>query len=938
MFFVRFSDILNFMRITKLEFENLNSLKGKWSIDFTHPDYAKNHDIFVISGPTGSGKTTLLDAITLALYGRTPRLEAINNGSGGNEIMTRGTGFCRASVTYSCKKGVYSSEFFQKRAGEKANGNLQKASFKITKLDGGKSSLGELFDEAGEVVASGTGSNLGEETKKIIQLDYNQFCRSIMLAQGEFSAFLESNARERAEILEKLTGTERYREIGKKIAQKFSDIKKNFAFVKSQKEEIESLILGEEEEKNAKKSEKELSEKLSEAEKNLLSIEKELAVFDEAEKLKNDAKNLELSIENSKKSFGQAQKNAEEAKNQLSVEEKDLEEQQALWKKVRELDVKINSQRQKLSESSQRKVAAEKIYSESEKKINVLKASLEILEKNCTELASYIEENKNDSKLAESIAKVEALKSGFDQAQKSAQNFDMKRAMTERLLAESQKELSLLQVELKKTDEEIQKFVSADAVLIAKILRLQLSDGNPCPVCGSVYHGSCQKDEIDGLKAQNIAENSSNLTAKREKISSKITELTAKLEALRSDLRNAEANLESARQSVEENLSKINEILGSWKENAIKENISALIASLRKREQLWNQKNEQINATLNEKSAKSAELSSLSENLSGLRENVEKASAEYEAERQNLVSLNEERNSIFGAKNVDFEERQKNQKIAFLKKTFEEAQVVQNKAGEQKSRFEAQKAQVEQLLCQKEAELEKISGEAGCKNVREEIISRKNTVLAQKNELNENLVGVKTVLASNEQNKSRAEKILSEYEKLQGEYGTWEVMNKWAGTREGADLSVFVQSLAFNSLLNLANKNLFGITKRYRVVQKERDSLDFEIQDIYFEEPRSISNLSGGEKFLVSLSFALGISEFASKNVRVDSLFLDEGFGTLSGELLTEAINALKNLQKQGKMLGIITHVQDVISEIDQKIEVKPVALGHSVLIGSGID
>jgi DNA repair exonuclease SbcCD ATPase subunit len=113
--------------------------------------------------------------------------------------------------------------------------------------------------------------------------------------------------------------------------------------------------------------------------------------------------------------------------------------------------------------------------------------------------------------------------------------------------------------------------------------------------------------------------------------------------------------------------------------------------------------------------------------------------------------------------------------------------------------------------------------------------------------------------------------------------------------------------------------------------------MDFDINDIYFENPRSVANLSGGERFLVSLSFALAISEFASKNVRVDSLFLDEGFGTLSGELLTEAINALKNLQKDGKMLGIITHVQNVIDEIEQKIEVKPVSLGHSVLSGSGI-
>ena len=112
----------------------------------------------MIHGPTGAGKTTLLDAITLALYGRTPRLEAINNGEGGNELMTRGTGVCRAAVTYSCKKGIFLSEFQQKRANSKASGKLQKASYIITKLADGTSDT--LMHE---VISSGVGSNLEKE-------------------------------------------------------------------------------------------------------------------------------------------------------------------------------------------------------------------------------------------------------------------------------------------------------------------------------------------------------------------------------------------------------------------------------------------------------------------------------------------------------------------------------------------------------------------------------------------------------------------------------------------------------------------------------------------------------------------------------------------------------------------------------------------------------
>ncbi|MBQ3824515.1 MAG: hypothetical protein II811_00095, partial [Spirochaetaceae bacterium] len=335
--------------------------------------------------------------------------------------------------------------------------------------------------------------------------------------------------------------------------------------------------------------------------------------------------------------------------------------------------------------------------------------------------------------------------------------------------------------------------------------------------------------------------------------------------------------------------------------------------------------------------AKMAELKTTDENLIAQKNQFETAHTQFEADCLAMQNLDDERHALFGEKNVDDEERHKNQLIESLKQKFEEAQQIQNQLKEEKAKQEARKLQLEQMLAEKQDELKAMQADTKRDKTKEEILSESNALSDEKQMKQNQLIAVRTMLERNNQNKADMEKILSEYTALQTDYALWEQMNKWAGQREGADLSVFVQSLAFSSLLRLTNKNLFGITNRYKVVQKSPASLDFEMQDIFFDEPRSIANLSGGEKFLVSLSFALGISEFASRNVRVDSLFLDEGFGTLSGELLTEAINALKNLQKDGKMLGIITHVQDVINEIDQRIEVKPVSGGHSILIGSGI-
>ena len=116
------------MKILELRFKNLNSLYGEWFLDFTSPDFTSN-GIFAITGPTGAGKSTILDAICLALYGKTPRLDKINKS--GNELMSRQTGECYAEVLFESQAGRFRCHWGQHRARKKAAGKLADARHEI---------------------------------------------------------------------------------------------------------------------------------------------------------------------------------------------------------------------------------------------------------------------------------------------------------------------------------------------------------------------------------------------------------------------------------------------------------------------------------------------------------------------------------------------------------------------------------------------------------------------------------------------------------------------------------------------------------------------------------------------------------------------------------------------------------------------------------------
>ncbi len=171
-----------------------------------------------------------------------------------------------------------------------------------------------------------------------------------------------------------------------------------------------------------------------------------------------------------------------------------------------------------------------------------------------------------------------------------------------------------------------------------------------------------------------------------------------------------------------------------------------------------------------------------------------------------------------------------------------------------------------------------------------------------------------------------------EEQKIQQQvYQRWQNLNILVGSADGTKFRNFAQGLTLSHLTMLANRHLARFSPRYLLAKKAGDNLELEITDAWQAGiARPISTLSGGETFLVSLALALGLSDLASNKVQIQSLFIDEGFGTLDAETLDVAMDALENLREAGKSIGVISHVEAMKERITTQIQVVRTAGGYS--------
>jgi len=488
------------MRILQVRFKNLNSLVGEWQIDLTDPAFMSD-GIFAITGPTGAGKTTILDAICLALYGRTPRLNKVTKSE--NEVMSRQTGECFAEVTFETQTGRYRCHWSQRRARKKPSGELQAPKHEIADANSG-----EIFESKIRGVADQIESATG--------MDFDRFTRSMLLAQGGFAAFLLATPDDRAPILEQITGTEIYSQISIRVHERQREEREKLRLLQAETEAV--VILKPEEEREIEqtletkeKEETNLATNVAEIGKAITwlktidGIKKEINnLVDEASELQKDIEEFKPDSEKLARALSAASldgayatliatrkqqtddraalKTEEEALPELEFAAKEKaealksaeqqtsqakEELRVAWptlKKVRSLDQKLGDQKNAVLEGEDelRKDAAE---IDAEKKARLNQQDKRVKSYETHELVDgYIKEHAQDEWLISGLAGVEEQFSGLvnkqnEILQKVTEHDKVKNALdqAEESLHDCQKQASVLKQELEEASKQIQQ-------------------------------------------------------------------------------------------------------------------------------------------------------------------------------------------------------------------------------------------------------------------------------------------------------------------------------------------------------------------------------------------------------------------------------------------------------------------------------------------------
>ena len=983
------------MKILAIRGRNLASLEGDFEIDFT-VEPLLSAGIFAISGPTGAGKSTLLDTMCLALFARTPRtdqakennvkLQDVSNEqlsqSDPRFLLRRGTSSGFAEVDFMALNGHrYRTRWSVARARDKENGRLQNPRLALYNLDK-------------EEEEQGTRSDLQARIIDLIGLTFEQFTRSVLLAQNDFSTFLKAEQGEKASLLEKLTGTELYSAISRQIFERNARAKEAFDLIQTRIQGIELLT---DEEEN------DLRIRLAGTEKELQRVEKAKA---EQQALQEAVRSIEQQITIRQRQQKEAADKLVHATELLTVArheyEKGVEEQQqseARFKSLqqeilqaRKLDIQLDAAIRDLSHSEQQLKNVTLRKGEAEKKYQAAILRQKLGMEEIARLTAWRERYKEKESIAEQLSALllhldaaSAARSGVEAANRSIEMLRQEVVALNKQLAGLQQTSANKQQALKQAEEDYrsleEKLKAVDASALdkqieklrqereqllieqarleasgnIKDLRGRLQDGQPCPVCGSTHHPFVNQAPVAPV---------STLTLQLQDLSNKketyiahtrhLARLQQQLLQLHKELADSEAackdmigkqQLSVSRQEREETIVKEQSVQltqslsaadllfgnGEWQKAWLR-NPETFRKTLTDFARQWHENTEKLHQLERQESAQKAECESLASFLPSLEKQAEESGQLHEKNRAAFSSLQAERKKLLNGRSADSVEQEYIRRMEELKERLKKLSATQT---EQSGIADQTRGIADQIakdlteasadLLRRKAALDKWTADSLDSSGGEPLEVILSRYTQEKTEL-------AFRLRTQTENKAKVSGLQEELNVRRTESERWAKLNELAGSADGAKFRRIAQGYTLDILLNYANVQLRELTRRYRL-ERVPETLALQVIDRDMcDEVRTVHSLSGGESFLVSLALALGLSSLSSNRMRVESLFIDEGFGSLDAETLRVAMDALESLRTQGRKIGVISHVQEMTERIPVRICVNRAGNGRSFL------
>ena len=975
------------MKILRIRLNNLNSLRGRHEIDLTEEPLV-SAGLFAIVGPTGAGKSTVLDAITLALYGRAARYGSVVSPE---DIMSRHCGECMAEVEFEVPSGVYRAAWGLHRARRRVDGDIQPATRYIYNKDSEpiaqgasevKTKVEELLgldydrflrsvllaqgdfakflkakpDERAGLLESLTGT---EVYSRIGKLAYEQASgREQRLKDkreliGQIEVLSEADRLELKEKLEAGGGAMKSLlkeiEVGERMVISISSLESAIEDEWASVEELRSI---------------EVARKSSASEIDQLRLHQltipfasDFALVNDAETRSKDAvkhwSRANEEHDRAKRGKNQANQGLRESlKGALAKRQGDADDSA---KKVKEFDASLNKVREWL-QGHMSDAGLVDCVSDLTTAVTSLKSAREFADDKWSDwrreakeiLPEIVQRFPNSLEATQRSGIIVILDDFFEMAIRKRNGLleDQETA---------KKQVRLSQGHLDK------------ARLVAKFEheRSQLKAGDNCPLCGATKHpwveGAAPSEEIGELEEEvdKATQKFGDAKDHYDAVHRKLEWLTQQRVPLCTSIDNRdgwELRLKDLVQPIDV------AVPAYGQEDVLRAGLQQRERDFRKHLKLEDESvrgrgkaEEQVEAAERDAEILEKKLDDLSPldadvPIEPIGSTFLLPVAEAEALFDKAVRSEDtisaqliERLKVKVASEMSFETSRKALQESVAEsdlKTLEGLRAARlapddvNKfetlvtdLQERKTKADALRTKANDTLCQlREASVPEGDKAALFKEKQKARIEDRDKLVAAQTKC-------RGSIDSDDKNRTHrmtAQKVLDEDQK---ELVVWNRLKDLIGSADGSKFRRHAQSISLDILTRHANRHLRRLSDRYQICLDDSEALNLQIEDLHQAGARRpMASLSGGESFLASLALALGLSELAGRNVRIDSLFIDEGFGTLDSETLEIAIAALDSLRQNGKTVGVISHVPLLKERIGTQIQIVKQSGGTSIM------